>query len=1024
MGVVYKARQLGLKRDVALKMILAGAHAGEHDLVRFRTEAEAVARLQHPNIVQVHEVGEADGLPYFALELVDGGSLAAKLAGGPMSPGEAARLVEALAGAMHLAHSRNIVHRDLKPANILIAADGQPKITDFGIARQLDSADGQTQAGAILGTPSYMAPEQASGRAHAAGPPADVYALGAILYECLTGRPPLKGNTALHTLELVRTQPPVPPSQIQKKVPRDLETICLKCLLKEPERRYASARELAEDLERFCSGQPIQARAVGSAERLIKWARRRPAAAGLLAAMLLGVIAVATAAWFALHAADERARRQTAELNSEKVAREAANEKARRLSAEVESEKIIREKDAEAIAKMIVVPLGDSSIHSTPAERRALWNLARLHNDRARQLIFERGLADPDDAIRLYRRRDWAVQAGVALSVDRRDRLLGFLRSQLRDGGNVKVRAACASIAVALRQPDRELALLASQALLDAMDLTAEQGLFAFDTGDPISAAPRSFGTPVETMTLALFAGDLVAIAEWLPAEERPRYFSDAARRVAARVSEKEGTVVTSARVKALGKLLERLSPGEAADLSARALKPILLLMRTDPTPFHLPPALAQLAPYLGRADAAGLLGPVLARMEGGGAPAPAPATPELASTLGSLARRVPQEQIVAAVPRAVNKLPFSPMLQELAGGLPPDEAALAARTVVNKITGDRYGAVSWQLAATLAKLADRLPPEEAADLCLEAVDSTLKFLAQAPDPRHVPNLVTGLKSLLGKVPPERAARVWTEASIRAVQLMPVKPQPSGPFGNTSSFMDALGELAQHLPPDEARSLCATAARKALGVIKSPTEPSFREQLTTGLGELAAGLPPGEAAQAFNVMFDRLEFDTSGSPAVHRLAEAVVKVAERLSPEEASRAARRVATRLKRGNEGGVEIRFAPMLAVLASRLPPDEAADLCPRIAFFLLEAAGTVPGQLALADGGMSLRLLAEQCRDQELITLLAHPFAVGANRTALLAAVNARLHQDFHSQWELVDWLREHRSDLALSSPPRYP
>jgi WD40 repeat protein/serine/threonine protein kinase len=294
MGVVYRARHLALKRTVALKMVLAGGHAGPGELARFRIEAEAVARLQHPNIVQIHEVGEADGLPYCALEFVAGGNLATKIAGQPLPARAAARLVEALARAMQLAHSRNVVHRDLKPANVLLAplADGgegagvtgigTPKITDFGLAREMDSDSGETQAGAIVGTPSYMAPEQASGRSHDAGPAADIYALGAILYECLAGRPPFRAGTVIEMLDQVRTREPSPPSRWQARVPADLDTIALKCLRKEPENRYASAAALAEDLERFLRGEPVLARPVGRLERGWRWCRRNRAVAALL----------------------------------------------------------------------------------------------------------------------------------------------------------------------------------------------------------------------------------------------------------------------------------------------------------------------------------------------------------------------------------------------------------------------------------------------------------------------------------------------------------------------------------------------------------------------------------------------------------------------------------------------------------------------------------------------------------------------------------------------------------------------
>jgi WD40 repeat protein len=295
MGVVYKVRQTGLNRIAAVKMILAGAHAGQSELLRFRTEAEAVARLQHPNIVQVYEVGEQEGRPYFSLEFVDGGSLARKLAGTPQGPRQAAELVHTLARAMHYAHQRGIIHRDLKPANVLLTIDGTPKITDFGLAKRLDDgprppgSDNPTRTGDIMGTPSYMAPEQASGKNHLVGQATDIYALGAILYELLTGRPPFRGATSVETLQQVVFDELVPPSRLQPRVPRDLETICLKCLEKEIAKRYAGAQDLAEDLRRFLAGEAILARRTGFWERGVKWARRRPLVAGLSLGLILAL---------------------------------------------------------------------------------------------------------------------------------------------------------------------------------------------------------------------------------------------------------------------------------------------------------------------------------------------------------------------------------------------------------------------------------------------------------------------------------------------------------------------------------------------------------------------------------------------------------------------------------------------------------------------------------------------------------------------------------------------------------------
>jgi hypothetical protein len=929
-GVVYQARQLAADRVVALKMILHGGHAGDDTRERFRTEAQAIARLQHPHIVQVFEVGEHDGLPFFSLEYCPGGSLAQKLAGTPLPPKEAAGLVETLARAMDAAHREHIIHRDLKPANVLLAADGTAKVTDFGLAKQLNAAAGPTLSNAVLGTPSYMAPEQAHGKGALVGPAADTYALGAILYECLVGRPPFKAATTWETLAQVLNDEPVPPRQLQSAVPRDLETICLKCLRKEPARRYASAAALAEDLRRYQAGEPITARPVSRYERAVKWVRRKPAAAALIAVSSAALVALfLTIGAYSL--TERRLREEADKAREEAENKTTAADRARQeANAQTAAAVQAREQTEETLARSLLRPLGHAEGQLNDIELDALWELAESPSDRVRRLFLAHAIERPSTARQLRNRRELAVHAALGLDPARRRQFEEVVLARLRAAGTKPdLRMDCAFVALGIARPGR--AITAEMAAVITSALAKESNF----------------------LTRAELATALAVVA----ARMDPAQAAQAAGRLTDALGKQSNAFARADLAKAVAVVAARMVPAQAARQSAAAARVLASALATETNPdalANLSAALAAVAAHLEPAQAARHCAEAALRLSRTlASETKASAQAKLAEALAKVAARMEPAQAARrgaeagrllsrtlateTDPSARNAL--AKAVAVVAAHMRPAEAARCAAEVSQVLTGalakEKYAHARFTLATALAVVAPHLGPAQAA----EAVHGLTDAIAQETDPFVSSDLAGALAAAAARLEPAQAAQAARRLTAALARQTSIYAR--------SKLAEAVAAVVARLEPAEAAQVAASLTR-ALG---RERDAGARSTLAQAVGAVAARLGPAEAGQVVRQLTEALARETSASTRAD-LVTALAAVAARLKPAQARLAARRLTVAVPKEKEPEAQSDLALALAAVVGRMEPAQAARGSAAAARWLTDALASQTSAPTQAD------------------------------------------------------------------------
>jgi tRNA A-37 threonylcarbamoyl transferase component Bud32 len=945
MGVVYKARQQSLNRLVALKMILQGQLATPRAVARFRAEAEAAANLDHPHIVPIHEVGEHEGQQYFTMRFIEGSSLARQTRGDLRSE---ARLVATVARAVHYAHQHGILHRDLKPSNILVA-DGVPFVTDFGLAKRLDGAGDLTGTGEIPGTPRYMAPEQAAGRKDLTVA-ADVFSLGVVLYERLTGRTPFLGDDLLEILRQVREAQPPRPSSLRPGLDRDLETACLKCLEKEPAKRYPSAEALADDLERWLRGEPILARPVGSLGRLMRWGRRSPVVAALMGAVTVSLLAgTSIATYFAVQAE----RRASAEQAERERAQAAEADLERALARSLVRPLARQRRPTEWFRPLRPAPLSEP-------EAEALWDLAQAAQERLRLCCLQEAIRTESTAIQLRSRAEYFVHAAVGLDRERRARAAQLLaEGMVAPARSLRHRTeiawACLEVSESGSPIERASAEVIAQGLAAEEDrnrrATWREVLFQkAPTIEPGTAA----GLLMTALAQDKNDGDLWSLSIRLAQVGQRLEPVEAARMLSRAFEQAKSSDDQRAFAEGLATVAERLDAGEAARVcmdAIRLLQQALRQPKNQPGRGDLLQGLVALANRLEAAVAGQLLTEALKSADDQGS------RKVLAQGLTAAAERLAPADAAQLLTEALGKekdhgarVALAEGLAVVAGRLGPTTSA-RARTdavgwLVQTLGQEGYDVQRGNLAQDLTAVVRHLEPTQAVQLLTQALAQEKASLARE-------HLAKGLAGAVGKLESVAAACAARDAARLLTQLFRQEP----PSGARAALAEALAAVAARLGPAEAARVREDAARLVTQALKqvvgqlTQSQAVFPgvlardcERLAVVLAELAGPLGPTaadrvceDAARMLNQSLERQTTDDSRAWLACHLGGALAAVAGRLEPAAAARVCK---TTVRLLDETLAEFRldddsrphFAKSLASLTARLGPAEAVWLLSR--------------------------------------------------------------------------------------------